>query len=91
MPVAMVILDLTHRFATSLTVSAVVASDTAFGIVFGLFVVGFVVLSVLTISWAIRRDRPGRDAWRRRMAEEHRARGGPPTNGRRPGREGPEA
>jgi hypothetical protein len=44
----------------------------AFGAVFGLFVVAFLVLVVVTIRWAVRRDRQGRAQWlaRRRAAAE---------------------
>ena len=82
------ILAVTRPFAFS-SPAPLVASDAAFGIVFGLFVVAFIALAVLTISWAVRRDRPRREAWRRRMADQYRARGGPPTNGHHPGRDGP--
>jgi hypothetical protein len=77
--------------ADALTVSKLTASDTAFGIVFGLFIAAFVVLAVVTITWAVRRDRPRREAWRRRMVEGDRSGGGPRGNGRRPGRPGPPA
>jgi hypothetical protein len=53
------------------------AADAAFGIVFGLFVAAFAVLAVVTVRWAVRRDRTGRDAWRRGMAERHAAAGSP--------------
>jgi hypothetical protein len=46
------------------------AQDAAFYFFFGVFVVGFVVLSVLTLRWAIRRDRAGRRAWLARRAGE---------------------
>jgi hypothetical protein len=45
------------------------ASDVAFGIVFGLFVLAVLVLAVVTIRWGIRRDRPGRQAWRQSRIE----------------------
>jgi len=45
----------------------VVAS--AFAIVFGIFVVAFVVLSVVVMTWAIRRDRAGWREWRERRDE----------------------
>lgn len=47
-------------------VCLVLASDTAFGIVFGVFVASLAVLGVVAIRWGIRRDRPGRQAWRER-------------------------
>ncbi|HUZ08610.1 MAG TPA: hypothetical protein VMU76_00360 [Acidimicrobiales bacterium] len=61
------------------------ASEVAFGIVFGVFVVAIAVLAVVTVTWAVRRDRPGREAWRRRMSES--GEGADPTgaDGRRPG------
>jgi hypothetical protein len=58
-------------------VSNLAASDVAFGIVFGLFAAAFLVLVVVTITWAIRRDRPGREAWRQRMIERRDAAAGP--------------
>jgi ABC-type branched-subunit amino acid transport system permease subunit len=50
------------------------ASNVAFGVIFGIFVVALVVLIVITLMWALRRDRIGRAAWRHRQAE--RAAGG---------------
>lgn len=47
----------------------VMASDAAFGIVFGVFVLALAVLAVVAIRWGIRRDRPGREAWRRRYLD----------------------
>jgi hypothetical protein len=52
------------------------ASNVAFGVVFGLFAAAIVVLAVVTIAWAVRKDRPGREAWRQRMIERR-----PPTTG----------
>jgi len=43
-----------------------IAGDAAFGIVFGVFVLALAVLAVVAIRWGIRRDRPGREAWRQR-------------------------
>jgi membrane protein implicated in regulation of membrane protease activity len=45
------------------------ATDVAFGIVFGLFVLALLVLAVVTIRWGVRRDRPGRQAWRQSRIE----------------------
>jgi hypothetical protein len=42
------------------------AADVAFGIVFGVFVLAFLVLAFVAIRWGVRRDRPGRQAWRQR-------------------------
>ncbi len=53
--------------------SAIVAtgggSDPAFYAVFGVFVAAFVVLAVVTVRWAVRRDRAGRATWLRRRQE----------------------
>ena len=45
-------------------VSFTPATDVAFGIVFALFVLALLVLAFVTVRWGIRRDRPGRQAWR---------------------------
>ena len=45
------------------------ASDVVFGIVFGVFVLALAILGVVAIRWGIRRDRPGRQAWRERQLE----------------------
>lgn len=47
-------------------------SDAAGFVLFGVFLVALVVLGVVVVSWAIKRDRAGR----RRMAEEQE--GAPP-------------
>jgi hypothetical protein len=52
------------------------ASNTAFFVLFGIFVVGMLVLIFLTLRWTIRRDRAGREAWRQRQQG-----GAPPTSG----------
>lgn len=44
--------------------------NAGFVVVFGLFAVAFLVLCVVTLRWAIRRDRAGREQWlRRRQAQ----------------------
>lgn len=46
------------------------AASAAFYAVFSVFVVAFVVLTVITLTWAVRRDRAGRQAWiERRRAQ----------------------
>ena len=45
------------------------AAGAAFLAVFGAFVVALAVLVVLVIVWAVRRDRPGREAWRQRQLQ----------------------
>jgi hypothetical protein len=50
------------------------ATETAFFVVFGLFVVALVVLVVIIIVWAVRNDIVGRRAWRARQEVAWRAR-----------------
>jgi membrane protein implicated in regulation of membrane protease activity len=57
------------------------ATDVAFGVVFGLFVLAVVVLAVLTIRWAVRRDRPGREAWKARSLARRAGAAPPSSNG----------
>jgi hypothetical protein len=57
------------------------ASDLAFGVVFGVFVAALAVLGFVAIRWGVRKDRPGRAEWRRRYLE---AAAGEPTNGSTP-------
>jgi hypothetical protein len=45
------------------------ASDVAFGVLFGIFVVALLALIVIVLLWAFRRDRAGRAAWRQRQQE----------------------
>jgi hypothetical protein len=49
------------------------ATNTAFAVVFGVFVVAMVVLIVLIIVWAVRHDIAGRRAWRARREGAWRA------------------
>lgn len=67
-----------------------VAADATFYAVFGVFVVAFVVLVVVTVRWAVRRDRVGRAEWLRRQEEAGKGQraGGPRagTNGHVPKR-----
>jgi hypothetical protein len=73
------------------TVVPLTAVAVAFYAVFGVFVVAFVVLVVVTMRWAVQRDRAGRAEWVRRQRPGQQ---GPPpvappqTNGRAPGRRG---
>jgi hypothetical protein len=64
----------------------VVGVDAAFDVVFGVFVLALVVLSVITLRWALQRDRAGRAQWLRRREElGGGARGPAPTaNGPKP-------
>ncbi len=63
------------------------AADAAFYIVFGAAAVAFVVLAVITVGWAFRQDRTGRERWLDRQRERGVTEGTPPvTNGHRPSR-----
>ena len=68
---------------------SLVASATAGFVLFGVFVVAFVVLAVITLRWAVRRDRAGRAQWVQRRAEEEQAaakkKAAPPVGPRRGG------
>jgi uncharacterized membrane protein (DUF485 family) len=48
----------------------VLAVNVGFVVFFGVFVVAFVVLSVITVRWAIRHDRAGRAAWLQRRRDQ---------------------
>lgn len=69
-----------------------VAAGAAFDAVFGVFVAAFVVLVVVTMRWAIKRDRAGRAAWvqRQRGIQQTGTPAAAPTrtNGRAPHRRG---
>jgi hypothetical protein len=45
------------------------AGNTAFFVIFGIFVVAMLALVVLVIMWAVRHDMAGRKAWRARQEE----------------------
>jgi hypothetical protein len=68
----------------------ILAADATFYAVFGVFVAAFVVLVVVTVRWAVSRDRVGRAEWVRRQQEAGRAGtadGTPPSsNGHHPQR-----
>jgi hypothetical protein len=57
----------------SLALQPLVATNVGFYITFGAFVVAWLVLAFFTVRWALRHDRAGYKAWRRRQA------GGAPT------------
>jgi hypothetical protein len=44
------------------------AGNTAFFVIFGVFVVAMITLAVIVIMWAVRHDLAGRQAWRARQA-----------------------
>ena len=43
------------------------AGNTAFFVIFGIFVVAMLALVVIVIMWAVRHDLAGRQAWRARQ------------------------
>lgn len=59
------------------------ASDVAFAVLFGIFIVALLVLIVIVFTWALRRDKQGRAAWRQRQLDKSAAAEGdvPPTPG----------
>jgi hypothetical protein len=57
----------------SLRPQPLLASDVAFAVVFGIFVVAMLTLIVVVVTWAIRRDRDGRAAWRQRQQDRSAA------------------
>jgi hypothetical protein len=64
------------------------AADAAFYVVFGAAAIAFVVLSVITVGWAYRQDRIGRQRWleRRQTGDGAPEEAPPATNGHRPAR-----
>ena len=50
------------------------AGNTAFFVIFGIFVVAMLALVVIVIMWAVRHDMAGRKAWRARQEAERRRR-----------------
>ncbi len=58
------------------------ATDLAFGIVFGVFVLALLVLAIIAIRWGVRKDRPGRQAWRQRHLDASQGNGAGPLGGR---------
>jgi hypothetical protein len=63
------------------------AANPAFYVVFSVFVLALVALTVVSVRWAVRRDRTGRVAWE----ERRRARTEAPPAGTGDGGEGPGA
>jgi hypothetical protein len=49
------------------------ASDVAFAVLFGIFIVALLVLIVIVLTWALRRDKQGRAAWRQRQLDRSAA------------------
>ncbi len=63
--------------ATALVLAS--AGNTAFFVIFGIFVVALLALVVVVILWAVRHDVAGRKAWRARQEARVRPRSDPPT------------
>jgi hypothetical protein len=61
------------------------AGNTAFFVIFGVFVVAMITLAVIVIMWAVRHDLAGRQAWRARQE----ARAGGQQRSDRPDRSDP--
>jgi hypothetical protein len=59
----------------------IVATNTAFFVVFGIFVVAIVVLAVLIVMWAVRHDMAGWKVWRKKQEDAARAAGTLPPEG----------
>jgi hypothetical protein len=57
-------------------------TDVAFGIVFGVFVLALLVLAIIAIRWGVRKDRPGRQAWRQRHLDATQGNGARPLSSR---------
>jgi hypothetical protein len=60
------------------------ASDVAFAVLFGIFIVALLVLIVIVLTWSVRRDKQGRAAWRQRQLDRNAAAEGdvpPPAPG----------
>jgi hypothetical protein len=57
------------------------ASDVTFAVLFSIFIVALLVMIVITLTWAFRRDKQGRAAWRQRQQDRTSAAEGdvPPT------------
>jgi hypothetical protein len=45
------------------------ASDVAFAVLFSIFIAALLVMIVITLTWAVRRDKQGRAAWRQRQQD----------------------
>jgi hypothetical protein len=77
-----------HPFPATFPAPVPPGAELAFYLVFGAFVVAMVVLAVVTITWAVRRDREGRAAWVRRhrpgVVPDDRTVHPPMTNGHGP-------
>lgn len=67
----------------------VLGASAAFYAVFSLFLVAFAVLTIITLTWAVRRDRAGRRDWlERRRQERPSATPGLPTPSQASDRDG---
>jgi uncharacterized membrane protein YdbT with pleckstrin-like domain len=71
-------------------VTPIVATNVAFFVVFGIFVVAIVALAVFIVVWAVRHDMAGWKIWRGQQEDAAEAAGtlppdGPPARPRRLG------
>jgi len=57
------------RLVDQANVAPLLGVNVVFAVVFGVFVVALLVLCVITLTWAVRRDRAGRAAWVRRRTQ----------------------
>jgi cbb3-type cytochrome oxidase subunit 3 len=60
------------------------ASDVAFAVLFSIFIVALLVMIVIVLTWAFRRDKQGRAAWRQRQQDRTSAAEGDVPPGPRP-------
>jgi len=62
-------------------VTPTVATNAAFFVVFGIFVVAIVALAVFIVVWAVRHDMAGWKVWRKQQEDAARAAGTVPPDG----------
>jgi hypothetical protein len=62
-------------------VTPTVATNAAFFVVFGIFVVAIVALAVFIVVWAVRHDMAGWKVWRKKQEDAARAAGTLPPDG----------
>jgi hypothetical protein len=62
-------------------VTPTVATNAAFFVVFGIFVVAIVALAVFIVVWAVRHDMAGWKIWRKQQEDAARAAGTLPADG----------
>jgi uncharacterized membrane protein YdbT with pleckstrin-like domain len=65
-------------------VTPIMATNAAFFVVFGIFVVAIVALAVFIVVWAVRHDMAGWKVWRKKQEDAARAAGTLPPDGAPP-------